>query len=722
MPFHIALCLTAALAQSPSTRDAPLSEQWHLTARPWAPMNTPRNAYLDAVERVARVVATWQDDSGAVIDPVLQREHQYSTPYFAFAVGALVHAGREELLDAGVRAMEHATASFAGGNAAIPDQHGEFYIAPLTEALAPYEGAVPEDTHARWRERMRTPLTRIIAGAGEKTNNWRTYAMKGEWLRVRAGLVDREAAISFIEDAWHNRTQRVRILPTRWHMYQDWNGHPQSLAVEAVGRGNLLALALSGYDGPSAEEIYGHARAGTAATLLLQDPTGQCPPNGRTDNHVFNDLLYQLQFEAMAEGVAAHGETALAGQYRRAAMLAFDSIGRWVRTDAPWTGIYSVTKNLFDPERRVGYQPASQLGNYTGAVMYHLAEAYLTCRTDIAERPAPAEIGGFVIETDPAFGAAVVNAGGMHVQFNLAGDSVPKYDAWWTPLGVVRFSRTGWDSRLGPSDGARDYETGHAATFAPTWKRGEQWVRLADMAEHYRGTFMTQFVHPLLIKCSVLYAPVTGVGGPSFYHDFTITPDGVVTELRTVNPDTEFGLTLPVLENDGRPLNFALSERVVSTKYPHATDEQHFLVLDGSDPTPSETPVLSSYGHLRPVRVAAAAGVVRVFIYPRSANDPPASFVLENFQQTETGFVSPLGRIDGNMYVGRTSAGGEGDRIDLDNDGSPELVFSGACRFVLQLREGLIVAIETDRAVEATVGEHRIALRSYEPAQLLSRP
>src|SRR5262249_48281630 len=68
--------------------------RWRLTALPWRPYAIPRSAYLDAVEGVCRFTVKHQDQLGAVIDPFLKREHQYSTPYFAFAVGALVSSGR----------------------------------------------------------------------------------------------------------------------------------------------------------------------------------------------------------------------------------------------------------------------------------------------------------------------------------------------------------------------------------------------------------------------------------------------------------------------------------------------------------------------------------------------------------------------------------------------------------------------------------------------------
>ena len=50
-----------------------------------------------------------------------------------------------------------------------------------------------------------------------------------------------------------------------------------------------------------------------------------------------------------------------------------------------------------------------------GAVMYHLAEAYHARQSNIEEKPAPCEIGGFVRQMDPRFGSVVANAGGMQV-------------------------------------------------------------------------------------------------------------------------------------------------------------------------------------------------------------------------------------------------------------------------------------------------------------------
>lgn len=693
---------------------------FHLTAWPWEPLEIGGAKYLDAVESLCRYLASLQDERGAIVDPYLGREHQYATPYFAYPVGVLLEAGRaSDLRAAGVGAMEHATACLAGGSRAIPDRHGEFFVAPLAEALALYRDHVEPEVWQTWQQRLQTPLARIMENQQGRTNNWRTYAMKGEWLRARNGLVARDDATRFIADAWTKRTQRERIVADKWNLYQDWSSDPQSHAVEAVGRGNLLALVTAGYDGPHAEEIARAVRRGTAASLLWQAPDGQCPPNGRTDDHVFNDVVYQLAFEVMAEDARARGETELAGQFRRAALLGFRSIGRWRRGEKKYVGSYFVTKNHFDPGERVGYQPASQYTNYNGAIAYHLAEAYRSRRSPIAERPVPAEIGGYVVAADPRFASVVANAGGMQIVANLRGDTVAKYGKYWTPLGVVRFGRAGWDGRLGPSDGVHDAASRRSATFGPTWREAGRWVRLAERAEDYRGTLHTEFVHPLLVRFQILYHPVTGRGGPTFRHEFVVTPDGVLATL-ACSEKRSFGLTLPLVVDDGRPLAVDLAPPCLAVSYPRETDaagdEQNFLLLDAGAKVEEDEPIRSAVGWLKPVRVTSSGETISVFAYPRSAGDPAAAEVQSSFRLLDDGFTSSLCSVRGKVYRGRTAAGGQAERLVLDD--AAKLEFDEPCGFVLQLDAGGARALETDRPAQARFGGGTLRLEKFSPIEL----
>lgn len=710
------LTITAFLQTAPLNIPEELPRvRYHLTAKPWRPLAIPRSAYLDTIEGVCRFSAKRQDQRGAVIDPFLKREHQYSTPYYAFAVGLLISVGRApDLLQSGVQAMDHATACFAQGRTGIPDEHGEFFVPALTGALALYERHVPAEKLRLWRERLSTPLDQVIT-ARTRTNNWRTYPMKGEWLRVKAGLADRAAALDFIRDSWFNATQRERIAGDLWNLYQDHSSDPESHAVEAVGRGNLLALIAEGYDGELRQEIQQAVERGTLVSLLLQDPSGQCPPNGRTDDHVFNDVLYQLAFEVMAERALQNGDRELASQYRHAALLSFNSIAHWRRTDGVWAGSYFVTKNHFDPAERIGYQRASNYGNYNGAVMLHLAEAYLARHTEIPEQPAPVEVGGYALATDPKFASAVANTGGMQMFADLRGDTQLVFDHYWSALGVVRFGRVGWDTRLGPSDGVRDAQTGRGVSFAPTWMEAGKWVRLADVPDRYQGEFSVEFAHPLLVRCAIEYRPLKGQTGPAFRHEFVLTPDGVLATLRAPVGVT-CGVTWPVLENDGAPLRVNFSPYVARIAYPQGTDEQNFIALQsGAKLANNDAPLLSTYGWLRPVRVTTPGDVNQTFVYPRSAGDPNAENVRRSFRLSPNGFSSVLGKVAGKLYVGRTAAGGEGDSIDLNGDGKAEVTFGAPCDFILCLEQGKVTAAEADREVTMQLQGKRLKLSAYTP-------
>jgi len=703
-------------AQTPERANDPGSS-FHLTARPWQPLGISRDAYLDAIEGLCRFTARHLDKRGAVIDPFLHREHQYSTPYFAVAVGALLAAGRaEDLKEAGLRAMDHATECFAKGNAGIPDGHGEFFLAALPLALDLYAGHVPAEKLAEWSGRLRaTPREKVV---GKLQNNWRAYAMKGEWRRAERHLAERDEAVNFIENGWLRAEQQNRIGGNRWNLYEDRGTFPESHAVEGVGRGNLLSLVEEGYDGPSAGEMRESVERGSAVSLLLQDPTGQCPPDGRADDHVWNDVLYQLCFEVMAERELRAGQTDLAGQYRHAAMLSFSSIARWRRDDGDWAGSYYVTKNHFDPARRVGYQAASNYGNYNGALMLHLAEAWLTRKSDIPERPAPCEIGGYAFETDAKFNTAVANAGGMQMFVALRGDTTQVYNRYWTALGVARFSRSGWDSRLGPSDGEREPATGRGLTFAPTWLEDGKWIRLADVPQRYRGKFSASFVHPLLVRCAIDYEPFQRGGGPAFHHEFILTPEGVLATLHSQGSQP-FGVTWPLLTDDGAALHTGVTPSSASAAYSVEGDQENFLQIgDGGVVAEKGGEILSTYGLLLPVRAGAGDGVNRTFIYPRSGQDPAAETVHKSFRITDDGFESALGWVHGSLYAGPSSAGGEGNGISLRPGAAPDVTFDVTCKFVLQLRKGHIAAIETDRKCVATLGARKVELEPYSPREL----
>ena len=149
-------------------------------------------------------------------------------------------------------------------------------------------------------------------------------------------------------------------------------------------------------------------------------------------------------------------------------------------------------------------------------------------------------------------------------------------------------------------------------------------------------------------------------------------------------------------------------------------DQQNFIALKSTHKLDASAPsVRGGYGDFRPVRVTdAKGGVVETFVYPRSAGEPDAERVRASFVRQGQDFSSILGRVRGTLYIGRTSAGGEGRGVDLDNDGKDDVTFDQTCAFMLQLKDGRAIAVEADRPVKASIGKKKLPLAAFTPLAL----
>jgi hypothetical protein len=111
-------------------------------------------------------------------------------------------------------------------------------------------------------------------------------------------------------------------------------------------------------------------------------------------------------------------------------------------------------------------------------------------------------------------------------------------------------------------------------------------------------------------------------------------------------------------------------------------------------------------------------GTDGTFIYPRNAAQPAALDIQQSFKRTLDGFTSDLGTVHGDIYIGRTIAGGVAQNILLPGASSVPLRFSHVCGFLVQLRDGIPLSIETDRDVVLTLHGRRVQLHSHWPKKL----
>ena len=552
---------------------------WHLTARPWKPVTTPELAWTLSMEKAVRAMVPmqqWNPENpenvmnGAIIDPYDRKEIQYGTPLFAFNIAVLYHKGHAtDLLPQAARALDRCTRDISDGPA--NDWHGEFFCAAMVKALrifAPLEGKHREFTPERmkaWRERMTADRTRFMNMKVKQ--NWRTFAMKGEWLRQQDGYI--ADGVKWNEANWTEASEggqrdRFRRDP-RFFLYHDETAKPETFAYNGATTANLLDMLENGYDGASATDMRETISRNLQASLLMMSGSGEAPAGGRTGEHIWDDTVYANAFELIAQASLREGKERLAGQFRRASQLLLDSHARFQQD----SGLFSITKNAFPPALKNRYATWSGIANYEAFTLACLGETLLARKAEIAEEATPAEIGGYVATLAPSFANVFLNAGGMQAQLCSRGETDNYGGVQWHVLGITRFSRTGWDGRLGPGAGHVHPDFNDGVSFAPCFLEDGKWKRVCLEPKRFEGRFEPEFVHPLLTRGTFTIAPVSGQSGPSFPMRLTLTPDGARVETTRTGGTNEFGVTWPLFEFDGKTaLDTRIAGAIASTAYP----------------------------------------------------------------------------------------------------------------------------------------------------------
>ncbi|MEE6295900.1 hypothetical protein [Georgenia wangjunii] len=500
--------------------------------------------YLTLIASEVDFWRTHQAASGAIIDPYLSREFQYSTPAYAHAAATLVaYADRSDLVETAALALDHSARTLADRTAA--SAHEDFFppmIAHAIRLLAPH---VPASRSAVWRADIARfdPLTTYRQGVGG--NNWNLVAATGEALFQMDGL--RAANDRFAERSFAG--QGDTFDPTLG-LYLEG-----PMAYDHFPRLWVDDLVARGYSGPFAAELSEASRRAANVSLFMQSPTGELAAGGRSAHHQWNEAQQCVTYEIYAAQALANGDTELAAAYKRGAHLALRSMFRWVRP----SGEMQIVKNWIDPAQRFGYESYSGHSQYNLLPMSMLAIAYehAAASEEVAEGPAPADVGGYVLHID-ALHKVFANASGTYVQIDTAADH--GYDA----TGLIRAHFAGHSPQLGSSDSllaapsyqipanvARPRTTaiGVAWEVSPgTWRYfGELAPALTADPELVRGTETVEEV-----SFTLRYSGDFGGGVTVVEEQFTLTPDDV--RVTTVLPGFAGAVrrVAPVLSNDGR--------------------------------------------------------------------------------------------------------------------------------------------------------------------------
>jgi hypothetical protein len=374
-----------------------------------------RDDYLTLVAADIDFFKQYQNEAGAIIDPVRHEEIQYSTPAFALAAATLAaERNREDLLDPAVRAMTFATHALANHTSA--NGHADFYIPLLMHTRRILKDHVAKETLAKWDADFGqiVPETHYHDAAAQM--NWNIVNVDGESQRRTEGLVVADqlpAQEKYIERSLAKQQSHF----TRFGMYDDPNG---PLAYDAFPRLWLEDLMAGGqFQGAHAQDIRDFLLAGGLSSLLMLSPTGEWAEGGRSAQHQWNEAQMVVIFEINAQKWHAMGCEQIAGAMKRSAHLAFGSMLRWQRP----SGELWIIKNHAEPQTRLGFEDYSSHSQYNLLPMAMLCMAFGYANESIHEQPAPCEVGGFVFDVRETFHKVFANAGGMYVEIDTAADA-----------------------------------------------------------------------------------------------------------------------------------------------------------------------------------------------------------------------------------------------------------------------------------------------------------
>jgi hypothetical protein len=401
------------------------------SASSFQPTGLTRSNYLAIVYRQVCALQQHVRSDGDLIDPVDQK-NQFAPPCYAHSVATLAASGYTKdpaLLESGMKAMDFSVQSLQKGIKAFKDRHPDFYTYPVMLAFDQFEKCAPPERVEQWRNLLGKidPKT-TYATYGGKANNWTLVHTAGEYLRSLRGFTN-QAYVAHILDI-----QRFHMTPEGLYLE-----HGAPFAYDAFSRYFLTGMLQRGYR----DDFYQDACwKGAWTSLLMQSPFGEMPTGYRSAQHIWNEAELAKVYEIYAAAYAKAGKKAEAGAFKRGAHLALASIGQWIRPD----GSGYIVKNRFPVEARHGYEVYSVHANYNLLACSMLCAAWLYADDSIAEMPAPADVGGYILQI-PAFNMVVAHAGGTYLQYMTCGNKA------YNPTGIIRVHLRDGHPQLGYSDG-----------------------------------------------------------------------------------------------------------------------------------------------------------------------------------------------------------------------------------------------------------------------------
>ncbi len=530
-----------------------------ITPENWQPTHQTKQLYVKLSEPIVRQAVSWQDKDGRIIDPHEHKETPTTTARFVGALGFLISAGRcSDLVDICVKSMNRACEDLYYSYEK-PVVGPEFYVKELMIGYLALKDKVDKSLVKKWEKYLgdydpEKNYTEVLSKmAPENIHNFCTFALAGEGFKKAYNIADNT---SFIER--HLETQKQFF--TEFGMYRDPN---DPMTYDWTARMNLSLLRFFGYKGRNYKWLDEILRRGGLTTLLFLSSTGEAPFGGRSNQFLFNEATIALICEYEARRYKKLGKMEIAGAFKRMAKLSALSIIRWVNL-SPIRHI----KNGFHPESRHGCDSYGNYSVYSLLIASQFGFAYFIADDTIEEKPAPCEIGGYILYLPDAFHKIFATCSGYHLEIDTRADH--NYDA----TGLGRIHKVSFPTELGlscsivpkPHYTLSVKPSPRSISIGPGWEdnQGNKYW-LADLSDEIKKVEIKNVIEGIKeIQFKVIYT----VKSNSIVESYKLNAFGLEIEDKIVGSVKTMMVQIPLLENNGKDkTEIEVGKRSFTVKY-----------------------------------------------------------------------------------------------------------------------------------------------------------
>ena len=389
--------------------------------------------------------------------------------------------------------------------------------------------------------------------------NWTLFNAVSEYARVWGGFVKLEDVEEYMELQLATQIRPIDEFGMYMDgMHQPYKEYVYPIVYDYVPRMLFAFLINFGYEGKHRDEIVEALEKSADLTLKMQSVTGEIPFGGRSAQFMHNECTESALLEFYASYFAKKGDHSKAGEFKRAARHAAESVLYWFDS-APQKHV----KNRYSIESKIGCEAYAYFDKYmiTAASMAYLAYLYADDSVEEADS-CPAIRGGYVAQTSDKFHKYFLNEGGYFVEIET--DSDKHYEG----SGMGRIQKLGAPPQICLSSGFADHPSyctdgnnGHSLSLCSSVIRDEQ---------AYLGSNGVYTVDRFESLEAVCIAEMTcKIGEVTIAESIKVSKDGVTLTARAEGETV--AVEIPAFEFDGIDgTDIDVNEHKVTVKYKNA--------------------------------------------------------------------------------------------------------------------------------------------------------